>query len=75
MPSNPQIFLQFQKRQAKKFSTFDEQAVASIFHEIDTEYVSNQIAQTIGDREAAIGIAIGDHFLNGDRDRDRDLNF
>ena len=31
----------------------------------------------IGDREAAIEIAIGDHFWNGDRDRnrDRDLNF
>ena len=71
MPSNSQIFLQFQKRQAKKFLTFDWQAVISIFHEIDIAYVSKKIAQTIGDREAAIVIAIGDHFLNGDRD----LNF
>ena len=34
-----------------------------------------KIAQKIGDREATIEIGIADHFSNGDRDRDRDLNF
>ena len=36
-----------------------------------------KIAQKIGDREATIEIGIADHFINGDRDRnrDRDLNF
>ena len=35
--------------------------------------VSKMIAISIGDRKATI--AIGDLFLNGDRDRDRDLKF
>ena len=38
-------------------------------------YVSKKIAHTIGDHEGAIEIAIGDLFLNGDRDQDLDLNF
>ena len=33
------------------------------------------IAEKIGDREATIEIGIADHFSNGDRDRDRNLNF
>ena len=33
------------------------------------------IAQKIGNREAKIEIGIADHFSNGDRDRDHDLNF
>ena len=77
MPRNPQIFLQFQKRQAKKFLIFNKRAISSVFHETDIVYVSKKIAKMIGDREAAIKIAIGDPFLNGkrDRDRDRDPNF
>ena len=40
-----------------------------------TKMSIKKIAKKIGDREAAIEIGIADHFLNGDRDRDRDLNF
>jgi len=58
-----QVTLKFSyKRQAKKFLTFDYRAVALIFQEIDIVYISKKIAQTIGDREDAIEIAIGDHF-------------
>ena len=73
MSSNPQIFLQFKKGRQKSFMPFDKRAVASVFDEIDIAYVRKKIVQTIGDREAAIEIGIGDHFWNGDRDRD--LNF
>ena len=40
---------------------------------MDIAYASKKIAQTIGDCEAEIKNVIGDHFWNGDRDRD--LNF
>ena len=40
-----------------------------------TKMSIKKIAKKIGDREAAIEIGIADHFLNGDRDRDRDRNF
>ena len=33
-----------------------------------------KIVKKIGDRKFTIEIGIGDHFSNGDRDRDRDLN-
>ena len=36
--------------------------------------IIEKIGKKIGDREATIEIGIADHFSNGDRDRDRDLN-
>ena len=39
------------------------------------QLIIEKIAKKIGDHKATIEIGIGDHFSNGDRDRDRDLNF